>query len=135
MCKLLEIHVSLMIIPDRFLSHCAIDPCCVNALMAKKFLDLFDGHTGCKQICCTCSSEPVRMDILNAGGSADAVYDIFQAAPGKSIMGSFTADKESRIVVCAGTQIIFKVYVGAGIEICHALLVAFSEHDYIIFCK
>ena len=72
------------------------------------------------------------MDAFHPGRAADAVYDVFQTAAGKAVMGSLTADKKGGVIVSAGFEIIFQMDVGAGIEVCHALFVPFAEYGYIV---
>ena len=82
-----------------FLIDSTVDAGSLYALMAKEFLDLLNWHTCIKKVCCAGSSEPVGMNIAYICGLADSVYDIFQPAACKPFMGSFTADKQSRIIV------------------------------------
>ena len=131
----LEIHVTFMVIPHGFLRNCTIDTGGFNTLVAKKFLYLFDRHTGGQKVSRACPAETVRVDVLHASRATDAVDDIFQPASCKAVMGSLTADKKGGIIVCTGFQIVFQVYVGAGVEICHALLIPFAEDGDIVFGK
>lgn len=89
-----EIHIPLMVISDGFLGYGTVYPGRLDALMAKEFLDLLNRHTGCEQVCGAGPSEPVGMDAFHAGRAADTVYDVFQTAAGKAVMGSLTADKK-----------------------------------------
>lgn len=133
--KGLEVHVPLVIVSYRFLRHCAVYPRGLNALMAKEFLYLLDGHTSCKEVCRTCPAEAVRVDAFHSRRVADTVYEIFQTTAGKAVMGSLTTDKECRVIIRTGFKIVFQVDVSAGIEVCHAFFVSLAEHGYIIFCK
>lgn len=124
-----------MVITHGFLSHGTVYPGGFNALVAEEFLYLLNRHTSCQEIRCTCPPEAVRVNIFYACRAADAVNDIFQPAPGKAVMWSFTADEEGRIIVSTGIQIVFEVDVGAGVEVCHALLVPLAEYGDIVFGK
>ena len=122
-----------MVISDRFLADSAVNPGGLNAFVSKEFLDLFDWHAGIEQIGCIGPPESVWMDMFYLCGCGDPVYDVFQPAPGKTFMRSLTADEKGRVIVCTGIEIVFKVDVGAGIEVCHALTVSLTQYSYIIF--
>lgn len=122
-----------MVISDRFLADSAINPGGFNALVSEELLNLFDWHTSVEQIGCAGSPEPVWMDMFYLCGCGDSVYDVFQSAPSKTFMWSLAADEKGRVIVCTGIEIIFKVDVGAGIEVCHALTVSLAQYSYIIF--
>lgn len=134
-CACSEVHVAFMVVLHGFLCHGTVNPGGLNALMPKEFLHLLNGHSGVKQVGGACPAEAVRVDIFYACRAADPVDDIFQSPSCKTVIWSLAADKERRIVVSTGFKIVFKMDVGAGVEICHAFLVSFAEHNDIVFGK
>ncbi len=116
-----------MVILDRFLTDHAVNPGGFDAFVSKKFLYLFDRHTGIEQIRCAGPPEPVRMDMFYLCGCGDSVKDIFQSAPGQPVIGRFTADEKRGVIVSPHGQVILEVDVGSGIKVGDPLFVSFSK--------
>ena len=108
--------------------HCILQ-CSIKALMAKEVLNLLDRHTFVNRHCGEGATELVWVYSRQVQLLPKAAQSHFDSAYLEPFVRRKQRHEECILGVGATGEIVLEMYLGAGIEIDAALLVAFSGYD------